>query len=382
VVTAVLASVLVAGLEVAGVAFADTNANGRRDQGEAGLPGVVVTDGAAVVRTAADGGYALSSVTARHVFVVTPGDRRVVGSWYRAPAARVDFALARAAVPARWCFAHLSDPHVDVGAADTLRAALARAAAEGALFAVVSGDLVQNAPAADEARARALFASYGRVARAAPLPLRPALGNHDLAGIDRAPSHAAAGRFGYGKALYEIEQGPRYSAFHRGRVHFVVLDTVGIEDQRYFGELDAAQLEWIRRELAHVPPGTAVVTVGHIPLRSGALSLGYAAEGLARRMLGKDGRSSRRHLVANAGALAEILRPYRWTLALQGHTHVAERLPPAAGGLTRHHTAPALASRSEAGQAPGFFLYAVDGDRIDDGRLVLLPPPAGQGAGE
>lgn len=379
--TPLVALLLAPFLEVSGLVFGDANANGRRDRGEAGLPGVVVTDGTAVVETDAGGAYALPKVAARHVFVVTPGDRRVVGSWYRTAAARVDFALAEAPVGARWRFAHLSDPHVDAVTAAGFRAALARAAAEGAQFALVSGDLVENVPRADEKQARALFESYRAVAGRAPLPVRPALGNHDLAGIDRAPSRAAAGRYGYGKALYEIEQGPRYSAFHRGAVHFIVLDTVGMEDQTYFGFLDEAQLEWIRRELAQVPPGTVVVTVGHIPLRSAALSLGYAAEGLVRRLLQEQPRSSFKHLVRNADRLAAILRPYRWTLALQGHTHVEERLAGEGGG-PRHHTAPAVVSRPGETRPAGFLVYTVTGDAVGGGVLVTLPPPAGQGAGE
>jgi hypothetical protein len=57
-------------------------------------------------------------------------------------------------------------------------------------------------------------------------------------------------------------------------------------------------------------------------------------------------------------------------------------LPPAAGTLTRYHTAPAATYRPESGQAPGFFVYEVSGDAVDDGALVTLPRPAGQGAGE
>ena len=89
---------------------------------------MVVTDGTTVAATDAAGEYALADVTAAQVFVVTPGDRRSVGSWYRATAARVDFPLAAAPLPARWRFAHLSDPHVEAATAARFRAALASAA--------------------------------------------------------------------------------------------------------------------------------------------------------------------------------------------------------------------------------------------------------------
>ena len=365
---------------MSGVVFADANGDGRRDAGEAGLAGVVVTDGTTVVATDAAGEYALAGVTAAQVFVVTPGDRRAIGSWFRATAPRVDFPLAPAPLPARWRFAHLSDPHVDASTAPRFRAALASAAARAANLAIVTGDLVFDALRADGATARARYAVYDAVAAASPVPVRPVIGNHDVFGIDRRFSHAAVGEPGYGKALYEEKEGPRYSAFNRGRVHFLVLDTIGVDDTRYYGLLDEPQLEWIRRELHDVPAGTTVVTVGHIPLRSGALALTYAAEGLARSLLSVGGRTSYPHVVRNAEALAEILRPYRWTLALQGHTHVAERLPAEAGAGTRYHTAPAVNRPRGAEPAAGFFVYGVDGSEVDDGELVLLD--AVQGAGE
>ena len=81
----------------------------------------------------------------------------------------------------------------------------------------------------------------------------------------------------------------------------------------------------------------------------------------------------------NAGALPEILAAHRWTLALQGHTHVAERLAAESGGRTRYHTAPAVNRPRGAEPAAGFFVYAVDGAEVDDGELVLLDD---QGAGE
>ena len=363
---------LAGGLTVSGVVFDDANGDGQREAGEVGLAGVVVSDGTAVAATGADGTYTLEAVTARHVFVVTPGDRRAAAGWFQAAAPRVDFALAPSPVASPWRFAHLSDPHVCTENAGRLRRALSVAGARGIDCAVMSGDLVRDALRAGEAEARAAFALYASVAREAGFPLRPAIGNHDVFGIDRAYSHVPIDHPAYGKVLYEQEQGPRYSAFNRGRIHFIVLDTIGVDDTRYFGLLDDAQLAWIRSELRHVPPGTTVVTVGHIPLRSGALSLSYAAEGLARTLMNAGARASYRHIVRNADALAEILRPYRWTLALQGHTHVLERLPPAGGSLTRYHTAPSVEERTQFQDPSGFLVYTVDGENVDDGELIKL----------
>jgi hypothetical protein len=93
---------------------------------------------------------------------------------------------------------------------------------------------------------------------------------------------------------------------------------------------------------------------------------------MARSLLSVGGRSSYPHVVRNTGALVEILKPYRWTLALQGHTHVAEKLPADGGTGTRYHTAPAVTRLPQALPPSGFFMYEVEGGEVDDGALVML----------
>jgi hypothetical protein len=369
-VSAVLAALAVA-VSVSGTVYDDADADGRRDTAEAGLAGVVVTDGTSLTATQADGTYRLEA-TGRHVFVVTPGDRRVVGSWYRDRALTVDFALAPAPLGQEWRFAHLSDTHVHAGNVERLRLALARARARTADFAVITGDLIRDALRVGEERARAEMDLYAAETGRSGIPVRHVLGNHDVFGIERDQSGVAATHPSYGKAMYEETLGPRYYAFNRGRVHFIALDTVGVDDTWYYGFLDAEQLAWIRKELSFVPPGATVVTAGHLPLRSGALSREYLVEGPARTLLTVDGRVSFRHIVRNVSELAGILEPYRWTLALQGHAHLGERLRIDDGGITRFHTAPAVDRASWAPWPNGIVIYTVSGDSIDDGETVVL----------
>jgi len=237
---------------------------------------------------------------------------------------------------------------------------------------VVSGDLVKDALRVGEGEARAQFGLYAAETGRAGLPIRNVLGNHDVFGIERQESLVPTTHPSYGKAMYEETLGPRYYAFNRGRVHFVVLDTVGVDDMWYYGFLDPDQLAWIRRELAYVPAGATVVTVGHIPLRSGAMLREYAAEGPARTLIAVDGHTWFRHVVRNVPDLEEILKPYRWTLALQGHAHMGERLRMEDGGHTRYHTAPAVACQAWAPWPNGIVVYTVKGDSIDDGETVTL----------
>jgi len=359
---------------VAGIAFDDANANGRRDEGEKGLAGVVVSDGVEVVVTGADGAYRLEA-TGRNVFVVSPGDRRPTSPWYEPTAARVDFALAPSPPAAEWRFAHLSDTHVHPGNVDRMRRALALAESRHPDFAIVTGDLNKDALRVDEATARARMDLYAREAGAAPMPVRSAPGNHDIFGIERHLSLVPATNRLYGKAMYEEVLGPRYYSFNRGRIHFLVLDTLGIDDLWYYGCLEDDELAWLRKDLAQVAPGTTVVTAGHVPFRTGVITDEYETEGLARTLITVKGATFYRHVVRNVPALAKILEPYRWPLALQGHMHVAERLHLYEGGITRFHTAPAVDHAPGETVPSGLFVYTVRGEEIDDGELLLLGDP-------
>ena len=342
------ALLLAAVTAVSGVVFDDANGNGRRDPGEKGLPGVVVSDGAEVVVTGPDGTYRLSAST-RNVFVVTPGDRRATSPWHRPTAAAIDFALAPSPVPATWRFAHLSDTHVQPENVDRTRRAFAIARQRGADFAIVTGDLNKDSLRVPEATARArmtLYAAEAEAADAAGLPVRSAPGNHDIFGIERHLSLVPPSNPSYGKALYEELIGPRYYAFDRGPIHFVVLDTLGVDDLWYYGLLEEDELAWLRKDLSHVAPGTTVVTAGHVPLRTGKFTDEFIADGPARSLQTVDGKTFWRHVVRNAAALAEILKGYRWTLALHAHGRTP---PPLGGRADRRDAIPHGAGRGSSG---------------------------------
>jgi Calcineurin-like phosphoesterase len=368
------ALVLAAATAVSGVVYDDANANGRRDPGEAGLAGIVVSDGAEVVETGSDGVYRLAA-TGRNVFVVVPGARRATAGWYRPTSPSIDFALAPSAAGAPWRFAHLSDTHVHDGNVDRMRRALALAQSRKPDFVIVTGDLNKDALRVDEATARARMELYASEAAKAPMPVRSAPGNHDIFGIERHLSLVPASNPSYGKALYEQILGPRYYSFDRGRIHFIVLDTLGIDDLWYYGLLENDELSWLRKDLAHVPTGTTVVTAGHVPLRTGAFTDEFTAEGPGRTLMTVKGETFYRHVVRNVPALAEILKPYRWTLALQGHTHQGERLRLFDGGVTRFHTAPAVDHAPGEPAPSGIFVYTVSGEQIDDGEVLPLDGP-------
>jgi hypothetical protein len=360
------------GAAATGVVFDDADADGRRGAGERGLAGVVVSDGRELTLTDADGAYRLEVPSARYVFVVLPGDRRAVGGWYKAPGPGADFALAPSPQPEEWRFAHLSDTHIHPGNVARARAAFRLAGERGAALALVSGDLIKDALRADERTAREQFGLYSAALREAGLPVWSALGNHDVFGIEREASGVTAAHPAYGKRMFEETLGPRYYAFSRGRVHFLVLDTIGVADTVYYGFLDAEQLDWIRRELAHVAPDAPIVTLGHIPLRNATVNTFYSED----VVLSVGGEPWYRHVVRNGRVLAELLAGRDWTLALQGHAHKSERLrqwEPL--GAPRYHTAPAVDLQAWGERPTAIFLYTVRGGVIDDGERVVMDEP-------
>ncbi len=369
--TSLCALVLAATTAVTGVVYDDANANGRRDPGEKGLAGVVVSDGVSVVVTGSDGAYRLDAA-GRNVFVVTPGDRKSTSPWYQSVSPSIDFALGPSPVPKEWRFAHLSDTHVEAANVDRMRRAVALAQTRAPEFAIVTGDLNKDMLRVDEPTARARLDLYASEAAKAPMPIRSVPGNHDIFGIERHLSLVPKTNPVYGKVLYELTLGPRYYSFDRGRIHFVMLDTLGIDDLWYYGLLEDDELAWLRKDLEHVSPGTTVVTAGHVPFMTGHFSEEFITDGPARTLQTVNGVTFYRHIVRNVPALAEILKPYRWTLALQGHMHIGERLRPFEGGITRFHTAPAVVREPVEIRPSGLFVYTVRGEEIDDGELLIL----------
>src|SRR3546814_3974448 len=61
--------------EVRGVVYEDANGNGVRDGGEPGIEGVKLSNGRTIVRSAADGSYAIAAGTGDIVFAVKPAGR-------------------------------------------------------------------------------------------------------------------------------------------------------------------------------------------------------------------------------------------------------------------------------------------------------------------
>jgi hypothetical protein len=364
---------------VAGVVFEDLNGNGRRDAGERGLTGVVVSNQREVVRTTADGTYQLPGAGFGVVFVSVPDGFRTVGSFWRSAAdtkgASMDFALAARQSAAEFTFIHASDTHVSQQSLARLQQFRTIADTRRPDFVLVSGDLVRDALRVPEDEARGYYDLYVDEIGRFPMPVWSVPGNHEIFGIERHLSLVSPKNPLYGKGMYRRRLGPNYYSFTHGGVHFVGLDSVDIADLWYYGHIDDAQLAWLRADLESVPSGTPVVTFNHIPFAS-ALDMmgGYRDDGTAPTLIKVGERTVFRHVVSNFKDVLAVLQGREWPLALGGHVHTRESIRYESAVRTRFHQAAAVVgpTQNAVPATSGVTLYRVKNKVIDDGEFIPL----------
>jgi hypothetical protein len=369
--------------DVTGVVFDDANGNGVRDANERGLAGIAVSNQDTVVTTDAQGVFRLREPGTGIIFVSVPDRRRSVGPFWRSNDANapIAFALAPAAAATELTFVHASDLHIapaSVGRTRRLRALVDSIHPDVLL---ITGDLVRDALRVPEAEATGYYDLLKRELGAFKTPIVTVPGNHENFGIERDSSHVSATHALYGRKMYRHYFGPDYYSFTRGGVHFVGLNTVDIDDQRYYGHVDSVQLAWLARDLALIPPTMPVVTFDHIPFFTTFETVnGYMESGLAPSLITVNGKTAFRHSVSNAAEVLAVLRTRRHVLALGGHMHGTERIEyEMAGVKTRFNQVSAVvAGPKGAGLSftSGVTVYRVKNGVIDAGRFVPLDPEA------
>jgi predicted phosphodiesterase len=383
---------------VAGVVFEDANADGRRDAGEAGIPGVVVSDQHTVVASDKDGRYALEveSQGEATVSVSLPDGWSASSRFWRtigaAPpsAPQADFGLVRrhaGGAPDRgvdqasdgtpFTFLHASDTHLDRESLPRLRRLREIVAAQHPDFVLLTGDLVRDSLRVGEEQARPLFEMVVTELAAFPVPVFTVPGNHDTFGIERNLSHVSADHPLFGRAMYRHYLGPDYYSFTWGGVRFLGINSVDYDDTGYYGHLDRAQLDWVGRDLAQAPASTPVVTFNHIPFATSVEGLlGYIDDPRAPSLIQVGGKTQFRHVVSNLSDLLAALGPHRLEIALGGHMHTSESLVlDTTAGRIRFHQAAAVVGPSEAAGlklVSGVTLYRVKDGRVDDGTFIPL----------
>ncbi len=266
-----------------GIVYEDLNQNRKYDDGDRPLPGIRVSNGHTIVKTAADGRYQLPVDDDEIVFVIKPRGYRTPLSRYRLPEfyyihkpqgspeskfagvaptgplpASIDFPLYAQVEPAQFRAVLFGDPQprdqkeVDFIAHDVVQELIGTDASLG----VTLGDIVFDD--------LTVFEAINRTVALIGIPWYNVIGNHDI-NLDAKHDR-------YSDETFERHYGPSYYSFDHGPVHFLVLDDIEwiVPDDggkgKYRAGLGGEQMEFIRNDLALVPDEQLVVLMMHIPL--------------------------------------------------------------------------------------------------------------------
>lgn len=244
--------------------------------GGKGLANVAVSNGFEVAITDSTGQYELApNPNAQFIFVSTPRgyafpEEKGLARHYRAlsdvnPRKNINFNLTRLhRDDDDHQFIIWADPQVkhnkDVEKMMTqsvpdVQKLVAGAGAGALIHGITVGDIVW-----DELK---LFHDYGQAVEKMGIPFFQCIGNHDMdynQGGDDASDNT-----------FQKVFGPSWYSFNRGRAHYVVLDDVRYlgKDREYDGYISAAQLDWLKKDLAVVPKDDLIIICLHIPVHNG-----------------------------------------------------------------------------------------------------------------
>jgi len=370
-------------ITITGRVFFDTNANNILDEGEPGIPGVVVSDQIEAVATDADGNYRMEgSGGFGIVFISIPNGWTIKNPfWMKIESSsgqfNADFPLIQTGKIEEFAFIHASDPHLSKNVLSRFEKCKSIAESIRPAFVLMTGDLVHDALRVGEEEAEGYFELYKSETDKFPAPVWNVPGNHELFGIERNLSHISREHPFYGKKMYRHYLGPDYYSFNFGGVHFIGLDTVDYEDTLYYGRIDETQLGWLKKDLSFVPTDIPVVTFCHIPFFSAVQTLMGFMDSISSSNIIQIGKTTFfRHHVSNADAALELLKGCNYTLALAGHLHAKECLwYELEGNRIRFHQASAILGDVVYGgmrMASGVTLYRVKKSEIDDGEFIPL----------
>jgi 3',5'-cyclic-AMP phosphodiesterase len=192
-----------------------------------------------------------------------------------------------------------------------------------AAFVLHGGDVIMDALLPDKATVRGQFDAWNRVVKAeCSLPLRYAIGNHDIWGPDAAKADGA-----WGKAWIqdELKMPGRYYSFEQGGWHFVILDSVQAKPTGawYTTRVDAEQMAWLKADLEKTPATTPVLVLSHVPILTATVfDFAQPIAGVDGRLAVIDGL-----IVGNAPDLVALFAEHPNVKAcLSGHTHLLDQV--------------------------------------------------------
>ena len=327
-----------AGADMArGTVFLDGNRNSKLDEGEAGVAGVLVSNGREVVTTGADGTYELRVYPDMNLFITKPAGHAVPVSAEMVPqfhyihkeAGSPDLRFggidATGPMPEAVNFPVIADGSGDEFSCLVFGDAQPYTNTEISYVRETAGTMLANR---DNSNTEclifagdvmgddlSLYKRFQRIIAVGGVPQYFVGGNHDLDFDAPSDQHSFD--------TFRREWGPEYYSFDIGKVHFVSIDNVrypcnGVdlhpfcaEDAKptYNGVISGRQLEWLKNDLANVPEDRLIVISAHIPFVTFT------------------DNTAAKHQTDNLDALYEVIGD-RKALGLSGHTHTTENIEP------------------------------------------------------
>lgn len=221
-------------------------------------------------------------------------------------------------------FIFFTDVHIqpEQGAKEGFLAAIAKMNALKPDFVMGGGDYIMDSLGTEEARVNQYYDLFLECEKKFTMPVHHVMGNHEVFGItipDKVPETHPL----WGKEMFKkrIGQGATYRSFDHKGIHFMMLDSVGIlkntdkPGHRYFGQIGAEQLAWIKSDLARLPPNTPVISAAHIPIFSFYTQI----------VNGFTEPTPDAEVITDGKPLMEAFAPYRHMAHFEGHMHVTEQ---------------------------------------------------------
>lgn len=362
---------------ITGYVFEDSNQNKIKDTGEPGIRGIAVSDQVNISYTDDKGFYQIrKTIGFDIVFVSNPDSYHSLSSfWKPVTTGSLDFGLIKQSIPITFKFIQASDTHISEASIDRMDKFRAIVDSVNPNLVIVTGDLVKDALRVSEPEATKVYELFKKESNKIKSPLWLVPGNHEIFGIERHLSLVSPKNPLYGRNMYRHYFGPDYYSFNYGGVHFIALNSLEFDDLYYYGHIDSIQLEWLKRDVANIPPTTPIVTFQHVPFFTGGLSMSpYEADGLGRTLEKVKGSTQFRHVVSNALEVLEVLKGHNYPLALAGHYHYQQKFS-LEGLNTRFEQTGAVIGPSSLGvitMPSGVTSYTVTNGKIDEGVFIRL----------
>lgn len=318
---------------------------------DAGIAGVVVSDGFTATATNDQGEYALKSHSgARHVFISIPSGYGIphdgnIPRFYMeikgtTTDITADFVLSEQEKQHDLVLTVMADPQVQV------KADLNRFATEAipdieqlktfypentGFIGMTAGDLMWDAPG--------LLPGYAQAFRQLSFPFFQVIGNHDydqqITGNDTEAAH-----------YFEAFFGPAYYSFNRGDCHFVALDNIIYTTRKeYEEEISKEQLEWLKADLSFVDKDKLIVVSMHAP----------------------NFRRNNEQILSNSTDLLNILEGYE-VLIVSGHSH-RMNMTRLTSDITEYTLSPAMGLSwsgdiNNDGTPNGYGVFEIKGNKL------------------